>query len=190
MTPARCALILKPHAHGSRPTDVLPWWGVGGLVGWGVATFLGPYLLPLVESILGTASHAAEHSAGHAHGETATLASWIAWGLAFAGGFVGGSLLTKPVDLVLGILLGGFNRVFDAITNLYGKIVAGLLRVSLIALLLYAGLMVLTYIGFQRVPVGFIPEQDQGYLVVNFQLPEGANIDRTERVVKEATTSP
>jgi multidrug efflux pump len=186
MTPARCALILKPHAHGSRPTDVLPWWGVGGLVGWGAATFLTPFLLPLVESILGNTSTAAAHSSGHAHGEPATLASWIAWSVAFAVGLVGGSLLTKPVDLVLGIFLGGFNRVFDAITSVYGRMVAGLLRVSAIALLLYAGLMVLTYVGFQRVPVGFIPEQDQGYLVVNFQLPEGANIHRTERVVKQA----
>ena len=63
--------------------------------------------------------------------------------------------------------------------------VAGLLRVSFIALLVYAGLMVLTYMGFQAVPVGFIPEQDKGYLVLNAQLPDGAALDRTDKVVRE-----
>ena len=45
--------------------------------------------------------------------------------------------------------------------------------------------MVLTYVGFKAVPVGFIPEQDKGYLVVNVQLPDGATLDRTDRVVRE-----
>ena len=48
-----------------------------------------------------------------------------------------------------------------------------------------AGLMGLTYLGFQAVPVGFIPEQDKGYLVLNAQLPDGASLDRTDTVVRE-----
>jgi multidrug efflux pump len=63
--------------------------------------------------------------------------------------------------------------------------VAGLLRVSFIALLVYGGLMGLTYYGFQVVPVGFIPEQDKGYLVLNAQLPDGAALERTDKVVRE-----
>ena len=39
--------------------------------------------------------------------------------------------------------------------------------------------MGLTYLGFQAVPVGFIPDQDKGYLVLNAQLPDGASLDRT-----------
>ncbi|HEX4609004.1 MAG TPA: efflux RND transporter permease subunit, partial [Urbifossiella sp.] len=51
-------------------------------------------------------------------------------------------------------------------------------------LLVYGGLLVLTYLGFRAVPTGFIPQQDQGYLVVNVELPEGASVERTERVMK------
>ncbi|MGD9509999.1 MAG: efflux RND transporter permease subunit, partial [Geminicoccaceae bacterium] len=40
---------------------------------------------------------------------------------------------------------------------------------------------------FQRAPTGFIPEQDQGYLIVAIQLPPGAAMDRTDRVVRKAT---
>ena len=60
-----------------------------------------------------------------------------------------------------------------------------LLRVSAIALLVYAGLMGLTYLGFQAVPVGFIPEQDKGYLVVNAQLPDGASLERSDEIIRQ-----
>jgi multidrug efflux pump len=43
--------------------------------------------------------------------------------------------------------------------------------------------MVLTWLGFSRVPVGFIPEQDKGYLVVNAMLPDGASLERTQEVM-------
>ena len=43
--------------------------------------------------------------------------------------------------------------------------------------------MGLTVLGFKAVPVGFIPEQDKGYLVVNAQLPDGASLERTDAVV-------
>ena len=60
-----------------------------------------------------------------------------------------------------------------------------LLRVSLIAMLVYGGLMGLTYLGFQAVPIGFIPDQDKGYLVVNAQLPDGASLERSDRIIKQ-----
>ena len=45
--------------------------------------------------------------------------------------------------------------------------------------------MGLTYVGFQAVPVGFIPDQDKGYLVVNAQLPDGASLDRSDKIIKQ-----
>jgi multidrug efflux pump len=63
--------------------------------------------------------------------------------------------------------------------------VGGLLRISFVALLVYGGLMGLTYLGFRAVPIGFIPEQDKGYLVLNAQLPDGAALDRTDKVVRK-----
>jgi len=77
----------------------------------------------------------------------------------------------------------GFNRVFDWLTAGYGRIVARLVGATGIILVVYGGLMVLTWLGFRTVPVGFIPEQDKGYLVVNAQLPDGASLERTEELM-------
>jgi len=51
---------------------------------------------------------------------------------------------------------------------------------SVIAVVIYAGLIGLTILGFSRVPTGFVPTQDKGYLVSFAQLPNGATLDRTE----------
>ena len=54
-------------------------------------------------------------------------------------------------------------------------------------LVVYAGLIALTGWQFSRAPTGFIPEQDQGYLITVIQLPPGASLARTDAVVKQAT---
>jgi len=76
-----------------------------------------------------------------------------------------------------------FNRAFDRVTEAYGSVVSRLVRATAIVLVAYGGLMVLTWLGFSRVPVGFIPEQDKGYLVVNAMLPDGASLERTQEVM-------
>ena len=53
--------------------------------------------------------------------------------------------------------------------------VGSLLRLSVVVLPVYLGLLFLTGVGFKIVPGGFIPTQDQGYLVVLGQLPDGAS---------------
>ena len=58
------------------------------------------------------------------------------------------------------------------------------LRVSAIVLIVYAGLLGLTYWGFVQSPSGFIPMQDKGYLLVNVQLPDAASLERTEKVMR------
>jgi hydrophobe/amphiphile efflux-1 (HAE1) family protein len=50
----------------------------------------------------------------------------------------------------------------------------------------YGGLLLLTYWSILRVPVGFIPQQDQGYLIVSVQLPDGSSLNRTDEVVRRA----
>ena len=61
-------------------------------------------------------------------------------------------------------------------------------------LLLYVGLIGLTGYGFSRIPAGFIPMQDKGYLVVNVQLPDSASLERTlevtDKVEKIALETP
>jgi multidrug efflux pump len=64
-------------------------------------------------------------------------------------------------------------------------IVRSLVRVGFIVLVIYGGLLALTVWGFNVTPKGFIPEQDKGYLVINAQLPEGASLDRTDKMVAQ-----
>ena len=60
-----------------------------------------------------------------------------------------------------------------------------LLRVSVIVLVVYGGLLYLTYFGFTRVPTGFIPPQDKGYLLVDVRLPDSASLERTQEVMAQ-----
>jgi multidrug efflux pump len=95
--------------------------------------------------------------------------------------------LTRLLDLLLGWFFTSFNWAFDRATAFYGRTVAVFLRLSVILLLVYGGLIGLTYLGFKAVPTGFIPQQDKGYLIVNAQLPEGASLERSEAVVSRMT---
>jgi multidrug efflux pump subunit AcrB len=76
-------------------------------------------------------------------------------------------------DYSLGWFFRLFNRGFDAASRGYGGLVAGVTRRSAIVLILYLGLLALTVFGFVKVPSGFIPAQDQGYLIVIAQLLKG-----------------
>ncbi len=91
--------------------------------------------------------------------------------------------LTRVLDFTLGWFFRLFNGAFTIGTSAYTRAVSGLLRVSVIVLLLYGGLLWLTYEEFRRAPTGFVPEQDKGYLLVNVQLPDSATVVRTEAVM-------
>ncbi len=99
-------------------------------------------------------------------------------------GAVAGWIVSKPLNRFLGIFFRAFNGAFAVATNGYVRAVSGLLRVSVIVLVVYAGLLVLTYLGFAYVPKGFIPAQDMGYLLVNVQLPDSASTQRTDAVMR------
>ena len=89
------------------------------------------------------------------------------------------------LDKLLGSwLFRPFNRFFDRASHGYVGTVTRVLRGSSIALILYAGLIGLTYLGFSSTPTGFVPQQDKQYLVAFAQLPDAATLDRTEDVIK------
>ncbi|AXA53601.1 efflux RND transporter permease subunit [Pseudomonas thivervalensis] len=92
---------------------------------------------------------------------------------------------SKFLDKVFGgWLFRPFNRFFERASHGYVGTVARVIRSSGIALVLYAGLMVLTFFGFSTTPTGFVPGQDKQYLVAFAQLPDAASLDRTEDVIK------
>ena len=130
---------------------------------------------------VGGHGHSAVEAAAHT---SATTLLALKAGV-FALGAIVGWFASVLVNKLLGAFFRGFNWFFDVTINVYGRMVTGLLRISAIVLMVYVGLMGLTYLGFKTVPVGFIPEQDKGYLVLNAQLPDGASLDRTDKVVRE-----
>jgi hydrophobe/amphiphile efflux-1 (HAE1) family protein len=79
-----------------------------------------------------------------------------------------------------------FNRGFDRLSFEYGNVTRRLVRGLTVVLAIYLVLIGVTGLEFSRTPTGFIPEQDQGYLITVVQLPPGASLDRTEKVVRNA----
>jgi len=183
MTPSRAVQLFKNrpiggHGHGGH-AEALPPWGIALLAGGLTLWLLGDRLGGLF-GIHFAAAHAGDS-------EHPTSPAWLLWtfrAALFVPAAILGRLLARPVNITLGVCFRGFNAVFDVLTRLYGRSVALVVRLSAVMLLIYVGLLVMTWLGFRSVPVGFIPEQDKGYLVVAVQLPDGASLDRTEAVMR------
>src|SRR5712675_1151463 len=77
----------------------------------------------------------------------------------------------------------GFNRVYDRTERGYARIIGGLVRHSGLSVIVALILIGIGGYGLSRVPTGFIPIEDQGYLLAAVQLPDGAALDRTQRVM-------
>src|SRR5207249_5225760 len=184
MTPARAASIFAgrtPGQHVEEAKEALPWWSFALFGGLATVWLLGPMLGARLGLPMG--GEGGEAAPGGLH------AAMMTWGKYFVlflpGAIAGGALgwfLIRPVNLVLGKFFQGFNWVFDRATNAYGGIVGWALRLSVIVLVIYVGLIGLTGFGFTHVPSGFVPSQDKGYLVVNIQLPDSASLERTIEV--------
>ena len=76
-----------------------------------------------------------------------------------------------------------FNRVFERTTKSYMGVAGFFMRRIGVSLALLAGLTILLSGLFGIVPNGFVPEEDQGYFLVNVQLPDAASLERTDKVV-------
>jgi hydrophobe/amphiphile efflux-1 (HAE1) family protein len=81
----------------------------------------------------------------------------------------------------------GFNRSFEALSVGYGALTARLVRMVLVLLVAYAGLLFLTWTRLAATPTGLIPQLDRTYFITVFQLPSGATLERTDAVVRRAS---
>ena len=90
---------------------------------------------------------------------------------------------TRALDGGFGWFFRGFNNVFGRSTAAYSRVVGRLLHLSVAALVVYGGLLALTWLGFKVVPTGFIPQQDKGYIAMYAQLPDAASLERTGAVI-------
>ncbi len=91
--------------------------------------------------------------------------------------------LSRPVSA----FFAGFNRLFERLSLGYGALTQRVLRVSALMLVIYAGLIGLTYFQFARTPSGFIPPLDRAYFIAAISLPPGASLARTDQVVRKAS---
>jgi multidrug efflux pump len=101
-----------------------------------------------------------------------------------AGGILGWFIIA-PVNRILGYIFNAFNWLFERTTQIYGKTVTWFLRLSIIVVFAYLGILAVTAFGFTRIPSGFIPAQDKGRLIINIQLPDSASLERTSEVIRQ-----
>lgn len=176
LSPALAVLLLKPRDQGPGPP--LPRLGLILLGGWAAYRF-GPGLVTTLIP---------ERLIAELPLDLGTLGPWAATWFRAGCGLLG-LLLSWPcagfVNRVLDLAFGMFDTGFRRTTSLYTGIVSRLLRFSPLMLLVYGGLLYLTYLTFVTTPAGFIPAQDKGYLLVNVQLPDSASLERTAHVMQQ-----
>ena len=78
-----------------------------------------------------------------------------------------------------------FNTLMDRSTKGYAGIVKFALRKAVIGVILFIGLTAAALFGLGSLPTGFVPQEDEGYCIVAFQLPTGASLNRTQEVMKQ-----
>ena len=78
-----------------------------------------------------------------------------------------------------------FNRGYGTVERGYARIIAGMVARPLQMMLLFAALIVVTLVGFTHLPTGFLPVEDQGYIIAGVQLPDAASQARTRKVVDQ-----
>ena len=93
--------------------------------------------------------------------------------------------LGRILDLLIGWFFRLFNWGFEATNRGYLRALRRVVRYTGLVLLVYVGLGYLAYHLFKIVPTGYIPTQDQGFLVVNVQMPDASSISRTSAVVSQ-----
>src|SRR5262249_30707218 len=137
------------------------------LFGYLTGRLLVPFLLPHLRGLISAGAYSEQVELG------------MGWAVGLIPGVVAGWFLGKSVNRLLGSFFGLFNKAFDVLSNGYTRLVGLALRLSLIVLVAYAGLLAMTGFAFTTSPTGFIPDQDQGYLLVNVTLPDAASVQRT-----------
>jgi multidrug efflux pump subunit AcrB len=104
------------------------------------------------------------------------------------------AVLLKPHDVhaeprgisrILRAAFGRFNAAFEWMSSKYGNMTSRVVRATAIILVFYVGLISLTGFQFARMPTGFIPQQDIGYLAAVVELPPGSSLQRTDAVVRQ-----
>jgi len=96
------------------------------------------------------------------------------------------ALLLQKVEKPKGLFFSAVNRVIDGGTNGLVRVLQGLIRVRALVVIVFVVLLAGTYWVANRVPTGFVPDEDQGYVIILMQAPQGASLDYTMNIAKQA----
>ena len=94
-----------------------------------------------------------------------------------------GERLTAPINW----FFRHFNHGFEGLANFYGRATAWLIRMGVIVLVVYGGLLFLTVNRLDSTPTGLIPQLDRSYFIAAMQLPPGSTLERADRLVRQAS---
>lgn len=78
-----------------------------------------------------------------------------------------------------------FNLNLEKSTNAYLGLTRLAIRRAFLSVLIFAGLAALAVMGLGRLPTGFVPQEDEGYCIVNAQLPDGSSLQRTRAALDQ-----
>lgn len=178
MAPARAVAWIKPHGEGKDSKEALPRVGVAVLFGIASYFLLNPIVGGLIVALLEKFAFL-KSALGEDAAETINAI------LLSIPGFIAGWLTAKLVNSALGWAFKKFNDAFDVFAHGYSRLVGVAVRMAAIVFIAYVGLLGLTAWGFISSPTGFIPEQDQGYVLVNVDLPDAASVQRSQEALDE-----
>ena len=97
------------------------------------------------------------------------------------------AVFLRPRTPTKNVFFRAFNRGYEALADGYAASVRVLSGVWYLVLVVFVGLCVLAAYLFSAIPKGFLPEEDQGYVIALAQLPQGASIQRTEAVLAQVS---
>jgi HAE1 family hydrophobic/amphiphilic exporter-1 len=96
-------------------------------------------------------------------------------------------VIMRPTSDHKNFLFRGFDAVLAGVTRVYVAIASLLIRAWPLTIVGFGCLVVVAAIGFQRLPQGFVPQEDEGFCMIAVQLPDAASIERTQEVIDQAT---
>ncbi|MBL7854076.1 MAG: multidrug efflux RND transporter permease subunit [Cyclobacteriaceae bacterium] len=98
------------------------------------------------------------------------------------------AIILRPKKESKGLLqrfFNGFNRVFDKFTLGYTGVAGIVARKSIRSVLIMVVVLVFSGLLGRAVPGGFVPEEDEGYYLINVQLPDASSLERSDEVAKK-----